>query len=149
MTATERRAFLSDYGPGVFLLVVTYVFATALRDFRDNFAAELWATLGFTHPGTVFTATEIPVAAVALVALGVIVKIQNNARALAAIHVIILARITVVRVPPPWPSMRGGWVRCRGWSRAAPVCMWSTPRSTPCCSTDWWPSVDASPMPGF
>jgi Family of unknown function (DUF5690) len=96
MTAQERRAFLADYGLGVTLLVVTYVFATAVRDFRDNFAAELWTALGYANPGGLFTATEIPVAAVALVALGVIVKVQSNTRALAVIHGLILAGLLLL-----------------------------------------------------
>lgn len=117
MTAPERRAFLSDYGPGVALLVITYVFATALRDFRDNFAAELWTTLGFANPGTLFTATEIPVAAVALVALGVIVKIQSNARALAAIHGIILAGLLLLGAATL--AFDAGWIGPLPWMIAS------------------------------
>jgi hypothetical protein len=96
MTKQEMREFLSDYGIGVALLVVTYVFATAVRDFRDNFAPELWLALGYPHPATVFTASEIPVAIVALLALGVIVKVQDNVRALAAIHGVILGGLLLL-----------------------------------------------------
>ena len=117
MTTPERRAFLSDYGPGVALLVITYVFATALRDFRDNFAAELWTMLGFAHPGAVFTATEIPVAAVALVALGVIVKIQSNVRALAAIHGIILAGLLLLGASTL--AFDAGWLGPLPWMIAS------------------------------
>jgi hypothetical protein len=90
MTGREIRAFLLQYGVGVTLLVVTYVFATAVRDFRDNFGAELWSALGYRNPAAVFTSTEIPVAVAALIAMGVIVKVHNNARALAVIHGVIL-----------------------------------------------------------
>jgi hypothetical protein len=96
MTGGEMRAFLAEYGLGVALLVVTYVFATALRDFRDNFGAELWTALGFEDPAGVFTSAEIPVAAVALVAMGIIVKVKNNVRALAVIHGMILAGLVLL-----------------------------------------------------
>jgi hypothetical protein len=96
MSGRDRRAFLAEYGLGITLLVGTYVFATALRDFRDNFAAELWAALGYAHPGSVFTSTEIPVAAVALVALGIIVKVKSNVRALAVIHGIVIAGLVLL-----------------------------------------------------
>src|SRR5580658_6666731 len=96
MTGQQMRAFLLEYGLGVTLLVITYIFATALRDFRDNFGAELWTSLGYTNPAAVFTSTEIPVAMVALVAMGVIVKVQNNARALAVIHGVILAGLLLL-----------------------------------------------------
>jgi hypothetical protein len=96
MTGHEVRAFLADYGLGVALLVITYVFVTALRDFRDNFAAELWTTLGYANAATVFTSTEIPVAVIALIALGVIVKVRDNVRALAVIHGVILAGLLLL-----------------------------------------------------
>jgi hypothetical protein len=96
MTRKEMREFLGDYGLGVTLLVITYVFATAVRDFRDNFAPELWHALGYSNPAAVFTAAEIPVAAVALVALAVIFKVQDNLRALAVIHGVVLAGLLLL-----------------------------------------------------
>jgi hypothetical protein len=91
MTGQEVRSFLVDYGVGVTLLVITYIFTTALRDFRDNFAAELWAGVGYDNPSAVFTSSEIPVAAISLIAMGVIAKVHNNVRALTVIHGVILA----------------------------------------------------------
>jgi hypothetical protein len=96
MSGSEVRAFLAEYGVGVALLVVTYVFATALRDFRDNFGAELWSALGFANPAGVFTSAELPVAAVALVAMGIIVKVKSNARALTVIHGMILGGLLLL-----------------------------------------------------
>jgi len=96
MTSGEVRDFLREYGLGIALLVVTYVFTTALRDFRDNFAAELWSALGYTNPAAVFTSTELVVAAVALTAMGVIVMVRNNVRALAVIHGLILAGLVLL-----------------------------------------------------
>ena len=113
MNGLERRAFLADYGLGVALLVITYVFATALRDFRDNFAAELWTALDFADPGSVFTYSEIPVAAVALVALGVIVKVQDNVRALAVIHGIILAGLVLLAASTL--AFDAGWLGPLPW----------------------------------
>jgi hypothetical protein len=98
MTMQEVGAFLSEYGLGVLLLVTTYVFATAVRDFRDNFAAEIWKALGYANPAAVFTATELPVAAIALVAMGILVKVHNNVRALTVIHYMILAGLVLLAV---------------------------------------------------
>jgi MFS family permease len=96
MTKQERREFLSNYAMGLALLVVTYVFATAVRDFRDNFAPELWLALGYVHPATVFAASEIPVAIVALLVLGLLVKVQDNVRALQTMHGVILAGLLLL-----------------------------------------------------
>jgi hypothetical protein len=96
MTMPQMRSFLVDYGVGVTLLVITYIFTTALRDFRDNFGAELWTALGYSNPAAVFTSSELPVALVSLIAMGVVVKVQNNARALAVIHGVILAGLLLL-----------------------------------------------------
>ena len=57
MSGRDRAAFLGAYGPGVLLLVLAYVLFTAVRDFRDNFAAEIWAALGHAKAAAMFTAT--------------------------------------------------------------------------------------------
>jgi hypothetical protein len=96
MTGREVGEFLRDYGFGLTLLVIVYVFTTALRDFRDNFAAELWTALGYKNPAEVFTTTELVVAAVALFAMGIVVVVRSNVRALAVIHCLILAGLVLL-----------------------------------------------------
>jgi hypothetical protein len=64
---------------------------TAIRDFRDNFAAELWTALGFGKEAAVYTASELPVAVLALTVLGVIIVVRDNVRALLVIHAVIIA----------------------------------------------------------
>jgi hypothetical protein len=96
MGAAARSAFLAEYGIGVGLLVAAYVLATALRDFRDNFAAELWSGLGYGNGAAIFTASELPVAALALIALGLIMTVRDNARALIVIHAVIIAGLALL-----------------------------------------------------
>lgn len=96
MSRQEMSEFLRDYGFGITLLVIVYVFITALRDFRDNFAAELWTALGYSNPAAVFASTELVVALVALVAMGIVVVVKNNVRALAVIHGLLLAGLVLL-----------------------------------------------------
>jgi len=117
MTPGEVREFLAAYGLGVALLVITYVFATALRDFRDNFAAELWHALGYAHPANVLTAAELPVAAVALFAMAVIVKVRDNVRALTVIHGIVLAGL--VLMGGSTLAFDAGWIGPLTWMIAS------------------------------
>ena len=117
MTGHEVRAFLRDYGWGVALLVATYVLATALRDFRDNFAAELWGALGYSDPASVFTSAELPVAAVALVAMGVIVKVRDNRRALAVIHALMLGGLFLLGASTL--AFDSGWLAPLPWMIAS------------------------------
>ncbi|HWJ69109.1 MAG TPA: DUF5690 family protein [Sphingobium sp.] len=91
MLRGERAAFLRAHGVAMLLLVSGYVLLTAIRDFRDNFAAELWTSMGYGGVASVFSASELPVALAALAALGALMLIRDNMRALLAMHGIILA----------------------------------------------------------
>lgn len=86
MHAAERWAFLKTYAGGIALLVVAYILLTAFRDFRDNFAAEIWTALGYGGEAGMFSASEAPVAAIALVAMGAVIMVRDNLRALMVIH---------------------------------------------------------------
>ncbi len=118
MSAAERRAFLTAYAPGVILLVLAYILLTALRDFRDNFAAELWTALGYGREAGIFTASEFPVAIVALGALAAVMVVRDNLKALMLIHAIVLAGFALLGLstlafearllaPLPWMILVG------------------------------------------
>lgn len=91
MDGAERRAFLRAYGPGIAALVFAYLLLTAFRDFRDNFAAEIWAGFGYGRQSAVFAASEVPVAVISLLALGAIMVVRDNLRALILILGLVLA----------------------------------------------------------
>lgn len=89
MNAAQRAAFLGHHAAALIPLLVAYVLLTAFRDFRDNFAAEIWLALGYKNVATMFTASEIPVALVTLLSLGALMLVHNNRRALLLIHLVI------------------------------------------------------------
>jgi hypothetical protein len=91
MDSAARARFLSRYGVGISLLVLAYVLTTAIRDFRDNFAAEIWTALGFGRAAAVFTASELPVAVLSLTVLAVIIVVRDNTKALLVIHGVVIA----------------------------------------------------------
>jgi hypothetical protein len=91
MSARERRAFFVANASVLVPLVVGYVVLTALRDFRDNFAREIWEALGYGDKPAVMTTTEIPVAFGALVAVAAMMLVADNRRALLATHGLLVA----------------------------------------------------------
>jgi hypothetical protein len=78
MDGPARRAMFMAYAPGLVALIITYVGLTALRDFRDNFAVEIWNGLGFKNDAEIFTLSELPVGAITLAALAVIMFVRDN-----------------------------------------------------------------------
>lgn len=90
MDRAARRAFFLANAGGLVTLVVGYVVLTAYRDFRDNFAREIWDAVGYADQPAILTTAEIPVAIGALVAVAVMMGIRNNRAALLAIHGVML-----------------------------------------------------------
>jgi hypothetical protein len=86
MDRAARWAFFRSAAPGLVLLVIAYTWLSAYRDFRDNFAREVWDALGYADTPTILTTAELPVALGALIAVGSIIAIKDNRRALTAIH---------------------------------------------------------------
>jgi hypothetical protein len=82
MSKAERRAFLRRYWPGLLALVVVYLLLTAYRDFRDNYAAEIWADLGADQQASTFTLTEIPIALSVMLVLALLYVVKDNRRGL-------------------------------------------------------------------
>ncbi len=93
MFADARRAFVRAYAPGLVLLVALYVVLTAVRDFRDNFAREIWDALGYAEAPSILATAEVPVAVVALATVLAMVGIRDNRKALLAVHGAILGGV--------------------------------------------------------
>jgi hypothetical protein len=113
MGAAARASFLAEYGIGIGLLILAYVLTTALRDFRDNFAAELWSGLGYGNGAAIFTASEVPVAILALGALGLIIMVRDNTRALMVIHGVVVAGFLLLAGSTL--AFQSGWLGPISW----------------------------------
>ncbi len=118
MDLAERKKFITTFLPGIILFVLCYMLLTIFRDFRDNFSAEVWKTLGYGNSPEIFTATEVPVSIAVLVIMGSIMIIRNNQLALMVNHVIIMAGMILIGVstfffeqqlitPPVWMILIG------------------------------------------
>src|SRR6202012_5035772 len=84
MDGAARRSMFTAFAPGLIALIVIYVGLTALRDFRDNFAVEIWNGLGFKDDAAIFTYSEVPVAIIVLVTLALVMFIRDNRHAFLA-----------------------------------------------------------------
>ena len=90
MGSEDRWAFLKAYAPGLFFLTGLYMFLTAYRDFRDNFAREIWDALGYKSSPEIFTTAEIPIAFGVLIALALIMLVKDNTKAMKTIHLVMI-----------------------------------------------------------
>lgn len=91
MSGKERKKFIQTFLPGLSLLITTYVLLTIIRDYRSNFAANIWEELGMENNAAIFTQTELPASIITLFLLGMMVLLKNNFRALMINHIIVAA----------------------------------------------------------
>src|SRR5688572_14538247 len=61
MDMNGRKNFVGTFWPGIVLFTLAYMLLTTFREFRDNFSAEMWKSLGYGNSPEIFTTTEIPV----------------------------------------------------------------------------------------
>lgn len=78
MNATDRRRFFNSYASGIVLLVFIYVLLTILRDIRDNFAVEIWATLGVSDSAGLLAKSELWISILVLAAIGLLSFVRKN-----------------------------------------------------------------------
>lgn len=90
MSGAERLRFLRIFWPGVLVMTVFYMLLTAFRDFRDNFAPELWAAFGYPDAPSVFSVSELAVAIAVCVPIGLFMLIRGNIYVMVAYHILIL-----------------------------------------------------------
>lgn len=90
MNATQRKAFVVSFLPGIIFTLIIYVLLTVLRDMRDNFEVEIWANLNI-HDKHIYTKTDTMVSAVVLIIMGLLILIRNNLKAFLVIHLIIIS----------------------------------------------------------
>ncbi len=98
MTGPERKKFVSTFLPGIIIIVATYVLLTILRDFRDNFANELYTEIGYGNNASIFTVTETYVSLIVLACVCLIIIVKNNIKAFIINHYIIMGGYTLALI---------------------------------------------------
>jgi MFS family permease len=96
MDAEARKKFIRTFLPGIVLFVIAYMLLTAFRDFRDNFSAEIWSSLGMGNDASIYTSTEIPVSIFVLICMASLMLVKNNKHALMLNHAIIIFGLLLI-----------------------------------------------------
>lgn len=90
MQSADRKGFINEFLLGIILFTLSYVILTTFREFRDNFAPEIWKTLGSTQ-SSIFTQTEIPIAITVLLIMASMRWVKENYKAFLIIEILTLA----------------------------------------------------------
>ncbi len=98
MNSTERKLFMKTFTPGVISMTGLYMIMTAYRDFRDNFAREIWDALGEEGNSKIFALSELPAALGVLIALGLIVLVKSNKRSFDLIFILMIGGMASIGI---------------------------------------------------
>jgi hypothetical protein len=89
MNQKERIKLVVTFLPGLVMIMTVYVLLTILRDFRDNFANELWTEFGYGNQASIFTHTEALIALFVLAFMSLLILVKENMKAFVLNHLII------------------------------------------------------------
>jgi len=96
MNKSQRNKMLREFLPGLVLLTIAYMLLTIYRDLRDNFAAEIWASIGVKGNSMIFTWSELPIALIVFIVMGSLMLIKDNPKALLVNNYIILSGFILI-----------------------------------------------------
>lgn len=89
MTAAERKLFIMRFLPGIFFTLIIYLLLTIMRDVRDNFEVEIWATFGIKS-NSIYTSIDAIISIVVLAAMSLLILVKKNLKAFSIIHFMII-----------------------------------------------------------
>jgi len=96
MNRKQRITIFKEFAPGLILLVIAYILLTIFRDLRDNFAAEIWSSIGISNNSMIFTWSEIPIAFIVFAIMASLMLVNNNFKALIFNNLIILSGFILI-----------------------------------------------------
>ena len=96
MSRDLRRRFVREFLPGLVLLIFIYMFLTAFRGVREDFANEIFTENGLGATPSVFSRTEMPIALAVLGVLALTMLLRNNLHALLFNHGLIVVGMGLI-----------------------------------------------------
>ncbi|MCS7020092.1 MAG: DUF5690 family protein [Bernardetiaceae bacterium] len=113
MSGAARWQFFSRLAGGLVGLILAYILLTIYREFRDNYAAEIWQALGYGSSPQMFTLTETPIAFAVMIAVSLMMLVKNNLQALLLNHAIVGGGFLLVGLATV--GFQAGWISPVWW----------------------------------
>jgi len=96
MYKLQRKRVFREFAPGLILLTAAYMLLTIYRDLRDNFAAEIWSSIGISGNSMIFTWSELPIALSVFIVMGSLMLVGDNRKAFRLNNFIILSGFLLI-----------------------------------------------------
>lgn len=102
MKKRHKRLAMGRYGFGIVLIIGIYAMLTTIRDFRDNFAVEIWQEIDPDQSFTVFAKVETYIACFVLFGIGLLTLVKDNRKAYLLICSLFFASFLCIGVSTYW-----------------------------------------------
>lgn len=98
MDGPKRIAYFKTFWPGIIIMTFLYTIVAAYRDFRDNFTAELYFSMGIEN-ASIFTISELIVGIIVIIPIACfMIFIPLSIWSLVAYHILIFVGMIVLLV---------------------------------------------------
>jgi len=98
MDRKQRIRIFSEFAVGLILMTLAYMLLTVYRDLRDNFAVDIWKSMGFSGNSMLFTWSELPIAIIVFAVMGSLMMIKNNRKAFLMNNYIVLSGFALIGI---------------------------------------------------
>ncbi len=98
MQKRHKYLAMGRYGFGIVLIIGIYALLTTMRDFRDNFAVEIWQEIDPLQDFTIFAKMETYVAVFVLIGVGLLTAVKDSLKAYGLICGIFFAAFSCIGI---------------------------------------------------
>jgi len=96
MNRKQRKKVFKEFSSGLVMLIIAYMILTIYRDLRDNFAVDIWKSIGYSGNSMILTWSELPVALLVFAVMVSVMFIKDNQRAYMTNIYIILSGFVII-----------------------------------------------------
>jgi hypothetical protein len=96
MNSIQRKNIFMEFSSGLIMLIIVYMLLTIYRDMRDNFAVDIWKSIGYSGKSMIMTWSELPVALFVFAAMASVMFIKDNQKAFMTNIYIILSGFVII-----------------------------------------------------
>ena len=96
MDGKQRQEVFRQFSTSLIMLIIAYILLTIYRDLRDNFAVDIWKSIGYSGKSMIMTWSELPIALIVFAAMTSVMLIRDNRKAFMTNIYIILSGFVLI-----------------------------------------------------
>jgi hypothetical protein len=96
MNKKLRSKIFKEYATGLIVLIIAYILLTVFRDLRDNFAVDIWKSIGYDKNPLIYTISEFPITLIVFLIMSSMMFVTDNKKALLYNNIIVASGFIII-----------------------------------------------------